>query len=220
MNELNWLKSSLHPDDFKLIEQKSTVVHYAKRDVIIKKGEFVTNMLVVLDGIVKVETEEGKKMYIIDIVPAVNLIGLPIFLNSEKHFYSITAISEVTIQFYPMELFLSLLEKNGRFALAAMQYSNRSLVSPLIEKLRYMNRNSIRERLAKLLLHFSKDIHSNTSFTLLLSRYEIASMIGFSRENVIRMLSEFNTNGIIHLKGKNIEILDMEKLEALARKSK
>ena len=220
MNELNWLKSSLHPDDFKLIEQKSTVVHYAKRDVIIKKGEFVTNMLVVLDGIVKVETEEGKKMYIIDIVPAVNLIGLPIFLNSEKHFYSITAISEVTIQFYPMELFLSLLEKNGRFALAAMQYSNRSLVSPLIEKLRYMNRNSIRERLAKLLLHFSKDIHSNTSFTLLLSRYEIASMIGFSRENVIRMLSEFNANGIIRLKGKNIEILDMEKLEALARKSK
>ncbi len=220
MNELNWLKSSLHPDDFKLIEQKSTVVHYAKRDVIIKKGEFVTNMLVVLDGIVKVETEEGKKMYIIDIVPAVNLIGLPIFLNSEKHFYSITAISEVTIQFYPMELFLSLLEKNGRFALAAMQYSNRSLVSPLIEKLRYMNRNSIRERLAKLLLHFSKDIHNKSSFTLLLSRYEIASMIGFSRENVIRMLSEFNANGIIRLKGKNIEILDMEKLEALARKSK
>jgi hypothetical protein len=34
------------------------------------------------------------------------------------------------------------------------------------------------------------------------------------------MLSEFNTNGIIHLKGKNIEILDMEKLEALARNSK
>ncbi|HPJ44507.1 MAG TPA: Crp/Fnr family transcriptional regulator [Tenuifilaceae bacterium] len=220
MAELIWLKSVLNPAELELLEKKSTVVHYTKRDVIIKKGEFITNVMIILNGFVKVETEEGGNTFIIDIIPAVNMIGIPIFLGSTKHRYSITALSQVTIQFFPIQFFLSTLEQNGRAAMSLMEYSNKRVVTPLIEKLSYMNRNSIRERLAKLLLHFSKDIHKQASFTLLLSRHEIASMIGFSRENVIRMLSEFNSNGIIRLKGKSILILDLKRLEELAGNSK
>jgi DNA-binding transcriptional regulator LsrR (DeoR family) len=44
-------------------------------------------------------------------------------------------------------------------------------------------------------------------------------MIGFSRENVIRTLSEFNAESIIKINGKSIEILDFIKLEDLAKYS-
>jgi CRP-like cAMP-binding protein len=47
----------------------------------------------------------------------------------------------------------------------------------------------------------------------------MAEMIGFSRENVIRILSEFHTENIISISGKNIEIKNFPKLEELARYS-
>jgi hypothetical protein len=44
-------------------------------------------------------------------------------------------------------------------------------------------------------------------------------MIGFSRENVIRVLAEFNSEGIINLSGKSIEIKEIERLEEIAKYS-
>lgn len=216
MNNLEWFKSQLSQEEKLLLENKSTIVNYRKRDVVIKVGEFVNSILLVQNGFLKVETEGHKNMLIIDIVPAVRLLGVPLFFGYSKHKYNITALTDTTVQFFPIDVFKKLIENNGKVALAVMDYCSQGVIVPLVEKIMYMSRNSIRERLAKLLIHFSKDIHRSDAFTLMLSRYEIASMIGFSRENVIRMLSEFNTKEIINLKGKNLKILNIRKLEELA----
>jgi CRP-like cAMP-binding protein len=92
-------------------------------------------------------------------------------------------------------------------------------VLPLLEKLKSASRNNIRGRLAKLILHFSNQTHKSKNFSLLISRFEIAQMIGFSRENVIRMLTEFNSEGIIKINGKTLEVLDYNRLDDLAKYS-
>lgn len=217
MNNFEWFKSQLSEEENQLLEKNSAIVNYRKRDVIIKKGEFVNSIPLVMSGFVKVEAEGRRNMFIIDIVPAVRLVGVPHFFGIDKHEHTIIALTDTTVKFFSLEVFKELIENNGKLALLVMNYCSQDVIAPLVEKLMYMNRNSIRGRLAKLLIHFSQDIHRSDAFTLMLSRHEIASMIGFSRENVIRMLSEFNSNEIISLKGKNLRILNIKKLEALAQ---
>jgi CRP/FNR family transcriptional regulator len=214
-----WFDSLLLPEELRVIEQKSTVVRYGKRETIIKNGEFVTHMLVLLDGFVKVEMNEGKKNFIVDIVPSHNIIGFPVLLSAEKHFFNITSLTDSMIRFVPIELIKDIIESNGKFAYAFLKYSNDSFTIPMLDKLHCLSQNNIRGRLAKLIIHLSSCTHRCKKFSLLITRTEMAQMIGFSRENVIRMLTEFHNEGIINVKGKSIELNNLSRLDELAKYS-
>lgn len=49
-----------------------------------------------------------------------------------------------------------------------------------------------------------------------ISRKEIAELIGMTTENVIRILSEFKKEEIIRIEGKEIEILDFDRLQMIS----
>jgi CRP-like cAMP-binding protein len=215
----NWLFNHLMPDELDDLMRKSTTVNYRKRETIVKKGEFISHLILLLNGFVKIEVDEGDKNFIFDIIHSVNFIGLPLVLTSDKYVFSAVSITDTQLQYIPLELVKKMIETNSKIALSAIRYGNESFVNPLFEKLKSSSLNNIRGRLAKLLLHFSLNIFNSKSFLLLIGRNEIAQMIGFSRENVIRTLSEFNVEGIIKINGKSIEILDSEKLKDLARYS-
>jgi hypothetical protein len=63
------------------------------------------------------------------------------------------------------------------------------------------------------LLYFSKILYENDRFTLPVSHYELAALIGTTRESVTRTLSKFKSDGIIQIKERNITILNNELLE-------
>lgn len=215
----HWLSAVLKADELNMLLQKSTSVSYRKRETIIKRGEFATHLVLLLEGYVKVEIDEGKKNFIFDIIQGVNFVGLPLVLSFEKYNFSVVSLSDAEILFIPLDEIKRILEINSKLALAVIRYGNDSFVSPMLEKLKSASRNNIRGRLAKLILHFSTQTHKSKNFSLLVSRFEIAQMIGFSRENVIRMLSEFDEEGIIKISGKTMEVVDHERLEDLAKYS-
>jgi CRP/FNR family transcriptional regulator len=51
---------------------------------------------------------------------------------------------------------------------------------------------------------------------LKLTRQELASLIGTATETLIRVLSEFKEEGLVELQGKNIYILNLDKLKLVA----
>jgi len=214
-----WLSSILLPEEQMRLEQKSTVVTYGKRETIVKSGEFITHLLFLQEGFVKVEMNEGKKNFIVNIVPSPNIIGFPVLLSAEKHLFNITSLADSVIRFIPIELVKSIIESNGKVAFASFKYSNDSFTIPILDKLQCLSQNNIRGRLAKLLLHLSSCTHGCNKFNLLITRDEMAQMIGFSRENVIRMLTEFRREGIISIKGKSMELNNIVKLDELAKYS-
>ena len=88
------------------------------------------------------------------------------------------------------------------------------------EKLIDASQKSIRERLAFLLLQLANtygvDGGVHQQIDLILSREEIAGMVGTATESVIRLLSEFNKDGLIELDGKKIKIKDKKGLVRLS----
>ena len=213
------LSKVIKPQEMNTLLDKSAVVRYKKRETIVKKGEFATNLVLLMDGFVKVEIDDGKRNFILDIVRGMNFVGLPLVLSFDKYLFSIVSLTDAEVRFIPFDVVKAILKDNNKLTMATIQYGNSSFVMPILEKLQSVSRNNIRGRLAELLLQFATKIHKSKKFVLLLSRFEIAQMIGFSRENVIRMLTEFHNEGIITISGKSLEVLDIERLEELAKYS-
>jgi CRP/FNR family transcriptional regulator, polysaccharide utilization system transcription regulator len=215
----HWFSNALKPDELNLLLQKSAIVSYRKRETIIKRGEFANHLVLLIDGFVKVENDESKKNFILDIVQGGNFIGLPLVLSMDKYEFSVVSLTDSQVLFIPVDVLKKILLSNSKLCMAIINYGNESFVSPLLDKLKSASRNNIRGRLAKLILLLAQETHKSNSFALLISRFEMAQMIGFSRENVIRMLTEFHAEGIIKLSGKTMHVYNIEKLEEMALNS-
>ena len=83
-------------------------------------------------------------------------------------------------------------------------------------KVRMLTLHTIREKVAIFLLEQSR-IHKSDDFMLQKSRQEIAESFAIQKFSLQRCLKEFAADGIIQLNGKQIIILDREKLMALAK---
>ena len=215
----HWFANALKANELEQILQKSTIVNYRKRETVVQRGEFANHLVFLIDGYVKVENDEGTKNFIFDIVQGMGFVGIPVVLSFDKYQFSVVTLSDTRVLFVPIDAFKDALKTNSKFALSVIEHGNADFVLPLLDKLKSASRNNIRGRLAKLLLYLATETHRENNFTLLISRSEMAQMIGFSRENVIRMLSEFHSEGIIKISGKSLTVINLERLEELARYS-
>jgi CRP-like cAMP-binding protein len=50
------------------------------------------------------------------------------------------------------------------------------------------------------------------TLNLRMTREELANLVGTATETVIRLLSDFNKSGFIHLDGKKIQVIDEQGL--------
>lgn len=80
------------------------------------------------------------------------------------------------------------------------------------------------QRLAAFLLNLSQRFaargHSPTRFQLRMSRHEIGSYLGLKLETVSRAFSLFQANGLINVRVRSVEILDLERLQACLNNSR
>lgn len=80
--------------------------------------------------------------------------------------------------------------------------------------------NTADERMAAFLLGLSRRLaargFSPLRFQLTMSRTDIGNYLRQAPETVSRVLRRFETEGVLHIKQRDVEILDMARLEALA----
>jgi CRP/FNR family transcriptional regulator len=83
------------------------------------------------------------------------------------------------------------------------------------QNLLFFNQHNMHGRLANTLLYLSKYVYKKKKFDVILSRVELSNLCRISRENLIKILYEFNKEGLIKLNGKQIEILKPDELKRL-----
>ena len=76
---------------------------------------------------------------------------------------------------------------------------------------------TVRERLAEILFLLDKKMGRDPEgfIRLTLTREEIANLIGTATESAIRLISEFKNDGLIEVEGRNIKILNQDRLKKL-----
>ncbi len=207
---------TLTEEEKQLVVSNMTKVRYSKGERIIKTGGFVTHAIFVNQGYVKIHSENKGKTIIFNIFGPGSFSGLALMIGQEKHVFDITALDDSTICMVDMNVMSGIIEKNGLFARHLVNYMNSTIMYYIQHNIVFLTQSNIHGRLAKALLYLSQFVFFSGDFDLLLSRIELAQFCNISRENVIKVLYEFKSDGLIKLNGKQIHILNTEQLKRLA----
>lgn len=156
----------------------------------------------------------GREQIIRFIKPG-DLIGYRSMLSGETISASIEALEDTHACFIPKNLLFQLIERNPKFSLNLMKLACHELgeAGKLITNLA---QKSVRERLAEVLLIIKSNFGETEDgyLDISLTREEISNMVGTATESVIRLLSDFNKEGLIEIKGRKLKLLNPS---ALAR---
>ena len=86
-----------------------------------------------------------------------------------------------------------------------------------------LSKKTSEERVAGFLLnisdHYEQQGYSASCYRLPMSRNEIGNFLGLAVETVSRVFSKLKKNSLIQVKGKEIELLDLDQLRALSEES-
>lgn len=191
---------------------------FHKGEVINHEGEKITTFKYLKSGLVKLyrRTSRGDEQVITITRPFEFVINMSIF-SEERYQYSVSALEDSTVCMVKLDFIKDLFLKNGAFAmglLTKISAINDKIISQTLD----IRQKNLVGRVAYVLLYFSGDIYRSRVFDLPVSRKEIADYIGMSTANVIRTLSDFKKEGIIRVFGKTIEVVDVDKLEAISRR--
>ena len=211
----SWAFQNLESNELEFINDHKKEQLFKKGEVISIQGDKIKHFLYLQKGLVKLfKTESNTKEHIISIAKPQDFIGLLSIFSNKNHVYSISAIEDSLICKVELSVIKNLIKENGAFALDFFEKMS-SAADSVIKTRIDINTRQLRGRIAYILLFFSKHIYSSKTFSLPVSRKEIAELIDMSTENVIRVLSEFRKDKLIDIEGKSIMIMDIKRLEKI-----
>lgn len=212
----SFLFDNLDKKEFALLTLSRKEVDFLKGEVICKEGEKIDQFLYLKKGLLKVYKSIGdRKEQIIGVTKPMDFIGLLSVFSNATYLYSIAALEDSSICTIDLEAIKKLIRGNADFALTLLEKMS-SMNDQLLKSRLTINLKNLRGRTAFILLMFAEEIYKSDNFELPVSRKEIAELIDMRTENVIRILSEFRNDGIVGIEGKNIEIIDKERLQQIS----
>jgi CRP-like cAMP-binding protein/CheY-like chemotaxis protein len=182
-----------------------------KQDVY-AEGDEPTRLYFVKSGRVKtIRTTQGGKELITGIYGPGEFFGYLPLLEHTRHSDSAVAVDDSELVYIPKDDFTQLVTRNPEVG----QHFIRLLagrVSEREQQLLSMAYNSIRRRVADVLLRMHEQANGDSPDAIKLSRDDMAAVVGTAPESLIRTLSEFRNDGYIELTNKTIRVLQPEKL--------
>jgi CRP/FNR family transcriptional regulator len=198
---------------------RKTEISFKKGEVIIREGDPIRNFIYLKNGLVKLYRQaEGSREQIICFALPLDFVSLLSVFSEKQYNYSVAALEDSVTCNISLEEVINIATINGKFALSIVEKVNKATDKIILDFLK-LRQKRLYGRIAFILLFFSKDIYQSNSFTLPISRKEIAEYIGMTVENVIRTLSDFRKDGIIKIYGPIIEIVDEDRLARISELS-
>jgi CRP/FNR family transcriptional regulator len=191
---------------------------FRKGEIINHEGEKIHNFKYLKSGLVKLfrRSLTGEEQIITITRPFEFVSNMSIF-SEEKYQYSVSALEDSVVCVIELDFIKDLFLKNGGFAMGLLSKVSKINDKIITQTLDIRQKNLV-GRVAFVLIYFTKEIYKSRVFDLPVSRKEIADYIGMSTANVIRTMSDFKREGLIHIFGKTIEVVDLEKLEVIAKR--
>ncbi|MBK7127922.1 MAG: Crp/Fnr family transcriptional regulator [Crocinitomicaceae bacterium] len=192
---------------------------YKKGQVIFYEGNHPHGLYCIYKGKVKISKlgDEGKEQ-IVRISGNADTLGYRSLLCNEPYKATATALEDSYVCYLSKKKFFELLESNNTLCLNTIQLLARELRQSE-QQLVDITQKTVRERVAEVLLQLKSKFgvkQDGKTLDIRLTRREIGDMAGVTTETTIRTLSELNKEGFIAISGKDIQLLSLDKLQALA----
>ncbi len=191
---------------------------YKRGSIIYTEGTRMKGFCCVQSGIIKIyKTGFDGKEQIVRFAKAGDIIGYRSVISNEPACTTTEVIEESVLCHIPAKFMFSLLRNNGGFAEEMMKLTCKELgeansyITDIAQK-------TVKERLAEILIRLTEEfgVDSHGVLKISLTREELSNIVGTATESIIRLLSEFKSQGFLELNGRKIKILDKPGLRFLA----
>ena len=182
-------------------------------EIIYHEGDNSNFVYLINKGVVKTYKidEQGKEL-ITALHKDDDFFGITSFLQNLPYQESATAIENTKILRLSKGELKNILKNNHDVTIELIDYLTGN-VSEIKEHLLEMAYSSVRKKTANTILQFTEKIKSCPGENIHISRSDLASIAGIATETFIRTLSDFKKDGIIDVEGRNIKIIDIDKLK-------
>lgn len=203
--------------DFDKLEKTSVKLNFKKGETILKQGGMPSHIVYLEKGIVKFNYENGtNKNLILTIVSAPKILGGANLFYKDNNLFSIIAVEDCEVVMIDSKVVEGVLMDNSKFAMMMFQVASEMFKKSIINFISLAHKQK-EGRIADIFLYLAEEVYRSASFTLSLTRKEIAEFAGCSTENVIMTLSKWQNEKIVSLEGKAIVINDMDKLKHISK---
>jgi CRP/FNR family transcriptional regulator, polysaccharide utilization system transcription regulator len=188
---------------------------YKRKENIYYEGEFPNNLYFIIRGKAKGwrMNEDGKEL-ITDLYNVGDFLGYLPLLTNVPYSETATALEELEAAIIPKDDFLELFNRDRDVAYRFIKMLAHN-VHEKEEKLLSLAYSSVRARVAEALLHLRDRYQEkgHSPFSISISRDDLAGMVGTATESLIRTLSEFKSEHLLEISGREITVLDASGLE-------
>lgn len=209
---------ALSQHELQLLEFNAIRKFYKKRSVIYREDSRHSGIYVVQKGIVKIyKIGSNGKQQILRFAQKGDIIAYRSLLTNELACTSAKAFTETVLSCIPLKIILEILQHNWGFTHEIMKVMCKELrdsntfVTDMAQK-------SVRERTAEILLYLKDEFGVDQFGTLqiVLTREDLANMVGTVTESLIRIMTEFKVEGLLTSAGRKIVFLDVSRLQKVA----
>lgn len=207
----------LSPQELAQINRGKTELTYLAGENLFKQGAFSTHLLLITDGLVKVYLQTGRdKQLNLQLAQTGDFLGFASLFGETLHATSAVALTDTQVCMIDKEQMRSLLLHNALFAMriTSRNYRNERQLLAIIANMTY---KQMRGKMASTLLYLSSEHFSDQNVFRYLSRQDLANFASVATESAIKLLKEFERDGIIILEGKGITIRNRTELEKIER---
>lgn len=201
-----------------LAHSKSKLYGYEKGEFIFDMETAPANLLILIRGKVDVGKIflDGRRSVITRFEKPGEIFGeVLLFLNKDSYEHFGEAVAYTEVLMVPKEFVLSGSGINGEIH----QKLTANMISILAQKAFFLNSrvrlllcSSLRAKIAHLLIN---ETNCNPEKALVISREDLAELLGAARPSVSRELMKMHDDGLIKVDGKNIFGIDFEALTDL-----
>ena len=195
-------------------------VRLPRGGIIFHEDDPGSTVSVVCSGQVKLSctSREGRTLILKIAVPG-DVLGLGAVISGSNYELTAEALEPVLLKNVRREEFIAFLESHVEASMHAARALSEEYKSAFFDARRLALAPSAAGRLASVLLDWARHTCTDARemrFTMALTHEELANLAGTSRETVTRVLSRFQREKLIQIKGASITLLAPETLEAMS----
>jgi CRP/FNR family transcriptional regulator, polysaccharide utilization system transcription regulator len=215
----NSLFKTLTQSELDFVENEKVCREYKRGNILYKEASRISGVFCINSGILKIyKTGSDGKEQIIAFAKEGDITGYRSVLSNEPACTTAEVIEDSNICVIPSNVIFHLVKTNGEFALALVQLTCKEL-NQANSYIKDIAQKTVRERLAEALLMLEENFGTNQDgyLNIILTREELANIVGTATESVIRLLSEFKIEKTILMDGKRIKLENKPYLQKLSK---
>ena len=205
----------LDAEELQIVNRNKIQIHFKAGEIIQKQGTSMTHIIFVLSGLVKVYFEGGDQCNtILRIVKPMSFVGGPGIYSDHLYHFTIAAMTEASVCYFDFAVFKTLLDQNKVFAAEFLKDFSISILS-VYNRLMTLSHKNIAGKMAFTLMYLFDDVYGGKEQMISISRHDLADLSAISKDSSVKILRDFQNEGIIRMTNNELELIKPETLRMI-----